>query len=88
MRTKERKKLPTNNKKHIGRKQNTFLQSRTFTHYRNERIKLHYRNCTLIKREINSLYVKNYKLNRTELRDLKKRNNGHYLDSQEMKKIS
>ena len=88
MRTKEREKLSTNNKKHIEEKQNTFLQLRTLTHYRNERIRPYHRNYVLTERRIDSLYVKNHESNRIELWNLEKGNNDHHLDSQEMTKIS
>ena len=67
IRTKKRKKLLINNKKHIERKQNTFLQFRTLTHYKNGRIRSYYENYTFIKKKTNNLYIENHKLNRTKL---------------------
>ena len=81
IKTKERKKLLINNKKHLKRKQNSFLQLETLSHYRNRRIRLHYKNDTLIKRRINNVYVKNHESNKIKLRNLRERNVGYYLSN-------
>ena len=70
MRTKKRKKLLTNNKEHIKRKQNTILQFETLIHYRNRRIRSYYRGHILIKRGINNIQVKDHELDGTKLRNL------------------
>ena len=67
MKTKRRKKLLINNKKHIGGKQNTFLQFKILTYHRNRYIRSYHKNYTFIKRRINNLYVENHELNRIEL---------------------
>ena len=81
MKIKRREKLPTNNKEHIGEKQNTFLQFETFTYYKNRYIRSYYKSRTFTRKRINNIHVKNYKLDRTKLQNLEKRNDDHYLDS-------
>ena len=81
-------KLLISNYEHIERKQNPFLQSRTFSYYGNRRIRSHYEDNTLVRRRVNNVHIKNYKLSRTKLRDYEKRNVDHYLNNQEIKKIS
>ena len=81
MKIKEKRKFLINNQKHFKRKQNSFLQFETFSYYRNRRIELHYKNDTLIKREINNVHVKNHKLDKIKLRNFRKEDVNHYLDS-------
>ena len=52
---KEKRKLSTNNKKYLERKQDTFLRSETFLHYRNKRIRSYYRNDTFTKKETHNI---------------------------------
>ena len=51
MRTKKRRKFLINNQKHFEEEQDSFLQLETFFHYRNRRIRLHYRNSSLTKKK-------------------------------------
>ena len=52
---KERRKLSINNKKHIEEKQDTLLQFRTFTYYRNRHIRSYHKNYTLTKKRIDNI---------------------------------
>ena len=81
MKTKERGELRKDNQKHFERKQNPFLQSETLLHYRNRYIKLHDRNSTFTRRRVNNVHVKNHELNKIKLRNLRKENIDHYLNS-------
>ena len=81
MEIKEKREFSINNKEHFERKQDSFLWLKTLSHYKNRHIRLHYENNVLIKRRINNVHVKNYKSNRIELRNFRKENISHYLDS-------
>ena len=67
IRTERREKLSINNKKHIKRKQNTLLRSRTLSCHKNKYIRSHYKSNTITRRETNNIHVENYKSNETEL---------------------
>ena len=81
MRTKKERKLLTNNKEHIGRKQDTFLQSRTSIHHRNGRVRSYHKSHIFTRRRTDNIPVKNHKSNRIELRNLRKENNNHHLNN-------
>ena len=88
MRTKKKRKLSTNHQEHLGRKQNPFLRFRTLSHHKNRRIRSHHESNVPVRERTNNVHVKNYKLDRTKLRNFRKRNADHYLDDQRIKKIS
>ena len=67
MRTKERRKFSTTNKKHFGEKQDTFLRFGTLSHHRNRRIRLHYRNDTFTRERTHNIQIKNHKSDKTKL---------------------
>ena len=81
METKERRKFSTDNQKHLGRKQSSFLQFETLSHYRNRYIESHYKNNISTRKRIDNIYIKNHELSTTKLRDLRKRNTSHHLNS-------
>ena len=55
MRIKEERKLLINNKEHLERKQDPFLQFRTFSYHKNRRIELYNRNNVLTRRRIHNI---------------------------------
>ena len=81
MRIKKRREFLTNHQEHLERKQNTFLRLETPSHHKNRHIRSHNENNVFTKKKINSVHVKNHESNETELRDFRKRNVDHHLDS-------
>ena len=80
MKTKKRRKFSTNNRKHLERKQDPFLQFETLSHHKNGRIESHYENITLTRRRTNNIYVENHESDRIKLRNLRKEDVDHYLN--------
>ena len=81
MKKKRKRKFLINNQKHFKRKQNTFLQFEALSHHKNKRLKSHYENNVLTRKKINNIHVENHELDKTKLRDLRKRNVDYYLSS-------
>ena len=80
MKIKKRREFSINHQEYLERKQNPLLRSGTLSHHRNRRIRPHHESNTSTKKRINNVHVKNYELDRTELRDLRKENVDHYSD--------
>ena len=85
---KKRRKLLKDTRKHLERKQDTFLQSRTLTYHKNRRIGPHYECSTSTKERTINIQIEDHKSNRTKLRDFRKRNVNDHPSSQRMEKIS
>ena len=82
-----KRKFSEDTKEHFREKQDTLLWFRTFIHYRDRYIELHYRSNSNTKRRINNIQIKDHESSRTELRDFEERNIDSHLSNKNEENI-